>query len=369
MFNRATPLPLSNHSPAALANGPSVTRTKVSFINPASGAQLAGVLFEPETARSAERRPAVVVVGPMFSVKEQAASVYARRLAQLGYVAIAFDHTSFGESEGQPRLNEDPFMKAEDAKSAVSYLSNLSQVDPDRIGGVGVCGGGGYLPLAAASDPRIKVLASIVPHTAVKEQVASGFGGLYGKGEKILAEARAARLAYEQGQPAKHLTFMPKISRVMRAIASLSPKYRDMLNAIDYYEDPNRGLHPNRKKDFLIWSAEKMAAYDVADALPRLESIPLLVITSQHDYARADGEKLYSDKKGPKEFHLIAKAGHFDLYDLEPYVTEAVDRIDPFFQKHLRLDTTTTKNSVTLPTTTSNRASSFRPWALAEEGR
>jgi uncharacterized protein len=336
MFSCFTSPALSNHSPELVARGPAVKVTKVSFVNPASHARLAGLLFESKSEPAAERRPGIVVVGPMFSVKEQAASVYARRMAQLGYVALAFDHTSFGESEGEPRLNEDPFMKAEDAKSAVTYLVSLPQVDPERIGGVGVCGGGGYLPLAAASDPRIKVLASIVPHTAVKEQVESGFGGLYGNGEKILADARAARLAYEQGQPPTHRTFMPKISAFTRAVASLSPKYRDMLKAIDYYEDPNRGLHPNRKTDFLIWSAEKMAAYDVADALPQLESIPLLVITSQRDYAQADGEKLYADKKGPKEFHLIPQAGHFDLYDLEPYVTEAIDRIRPFFQQNLR---------------------------------
>ncbi len=114
---------MSNHSPEWKAKGPAVKVTKVSFVNPASHARLAGLLFEPESERAAARRPGVVVVGPMFSVKEQAASVYARRMAELGYVAIAFDHTSFGESEGEPRLNEDPFMKAEDAKSAVTYLS------------------------------------------------------------------------------------------------------------------------------------------------------------------------------------------------------------------------------------------------------
>lgn len=344
----------SNHSPS-MAKSPSVKVTKVSFLNPVSQAQLAGLLFEP--ARSiAERRAGIVVVGPMFSVKEQAASVYARRMAELGYVAVAFDHTSFGESEGQPRLNEDPFMKAEDAKAAVTFLSSLSQVDPDRIGGVGVCGGGGYLPLAASSDPRIKVLASIVPHTAVKEQVASGMGGLYGNGKKLLAEARKAREAYEQGQPEKHLTFMPNIGRVTRAITSLSPKYSDMLKAIDYYQDPNRGLHPNRKEDFLIWSAEKMAAYDISEVLPQLESIPLLVITSSRDYAKADGEKLYAEKKGPKAFHVVAKAGHFDLYDLEPYVTEAIDQIRPFFQPILRNDTmTVTANPVATKTRASLR--------------
>ncbi len=94
-----------------------------------------------------------------------------------------------------------------------------------------------------------------------------------------------------------------------------------------------------------------MAAYDVAEALPRLESIPLLVITSQRDYARADGEKLYADKKGPKKFHLIAKAGHFDLYDLEPYVTEAVDQIRPFFAATTRRDRSlvATKTRASLP--------------------
>jgi fermentation-respiration switch protein FrsA (DUF1100 family) len=327
---------MSNHSPEWIEKGPAVKVTKVIFVNPVSHARLAGLLFEPESEFATERRPGVVVVGPMFAVKEQAPSVYARRMAQIGYVAIAFDHTSFGESEGEPRLNEDPFMKAEDIRSAVSYLISLPQVHPDHIGGVGVCGGGGYLPLAAASDPRIKVLASVVPHTAVKAQVESGFGGLYGNGEKILAAARTALLAYEQGQPPKHLTFMPKISGFTRRVASLSPKYRDMLKAIDYYEDPNRGLHPNRKKDFLIWSAEKMAAYDVADALPALESIPLLVITSERAYSRPDAEKLYADKKGTKELHLIANAGHFDLYDLEPYVTEALDQIRPFFLQNLR---------------------------------
>src|SRR5262249_22631492 len=100
---------ISNHSPTMLAKGPAVTVTKVGFINPTNGARLAGVLFEPKEQPADERRPAVVTVGPMFAVKEQASSVYARRMAQLGYVTLAFDHSSFGESEGEPRLNEDPF--------------------------------------------------------------------------------------------------------------------------------------------------------------------------------------------------------------------------------------------------------------------
>lgn len=332
---------ISNHSPLMLAKGPAVTVAKVGFVNPTNGARLAGLLFEPNGQPSAERLPAVVAVGPMFSVKEQAASVYARRMAQLGYVAIAFDHSSFGESEGEPRLNEDPFLKAEDIRSAVTYLSGLPQVDPQRIAGVGVCGGGGYLPLAAASDPRIKVLASIVPHTRQQGQVASGMGGLYGNGTKLLARAKKAREAFEQGQPPTHLTFMPAIPPGVRTLASIfSPPLADMLKAIDYYELRDRGYHPNRKKDFLVWSAEAMAAYNIDEALPKLESRPLLVITSDKDYSREDGEKMYANKKGPKAFHRVKGAGHFDMYDLEPYVSEAIDRIGPFFAEHLPADAT-----------------------------
>jgi len=328
---------ISNHSRTMLAKGPAVTVTKVGFVNPTNGARLAGLLFEPAGQSAQGRRPGVVAVGPMFAVKEQASSVYARRMAQLGYVALAFDHSSFGESEGEPRLNEDPFLKAADIKSAVTYLSGLPQIDPDRIAGIGVCGGGGYLPLAAASDPRIKVLASIVPHTRQQAQVASGMGGLYGNGKKLLARARKAREAFEQGQPATHLTFMPNIPPFVRSVVSFfSPQMRDMLKAIDYYELRERGYHPNRKKDFLIWSAEAMAAYDIADALPKLESRPLLVITSDNDYSRADGERMYADKKGPKAFHRVKGAGHFDMYDLEPYVSEAIDQIDPFFAQYLQ---------------------------------
>lgn len=320
-----------------LAKGPSVNVTKVGFVNPTNGVRLAGLLFEPDGQPANGPRSGIVTVGPMFAVKEQASSVYARRMAQLGYVAIAFDHSSFGDSEGEPRFNEDPFLKAEDIKSAVTYLASLPQIDPQRIAGVGVCGGGGYLPLAAASDPRIKVLASIVPHTRQQGQVASGMGGLYGNGKKLLARARKARDSFAQGGPATHLTFMPKIPPMVRTLASVvSPQLADMLKAIDYYELRDRGYHPNRKKDFLIWSTEAMAAYDISKALPNLETRPLLIITSERDYSRKDGEKIYAEKRGPKAFHLVKGAGHFDMYDLEPFVTEAIDRIGPFFAQHLR---------------------------------
>jgi fermentation-respiration switch protein FrsA (DUF1100 family) len=109
-----------------------VNTTQVTFPNEKTGLKLAGLVFTPKNMKPNAKLTAVVVGGPMFSVKEQTQSLYAQHLAKLGYVAIVFDHTYYGESEGEPRRYEDPFMKSEDIKSAVSYLETLPYVDTER---------------------------------------------------------------------------------------------------------------------------------------------------------------------------------------------------------------------------------------------
>ena len=166
-----------------------VTSEDVSFQNEDSGLNLAGILFKPAGFDESSQYPAIVVTGPMLSVKEQAQSIYAGQLAQEGYITLVFDYSYFGESEGEPRQLEEPDIKASDISSAVTFLQSLSYVDGDRIGGLGICGSGSYMPYAAVQDDRIKAVTSVVPATTMNSMIMMPTD-----------QAEADREAYEAGE-------------------------------------------------------------------------------------------------------------------------------------------------------------------------
>ena len=161
---------------------------------------LAGLLFLPDGFDADAKYPAVVVTHPGGGVKEQCSSLYAWHLARAGYVALAFDASHQGESEGLPRCLEDPFSRVEDIRSAVDYLVTLPYVDEERIGAMGVCAGGGYTMSAIQTDVRIKAAAGISTWD-VGDSARNGFPGVEIENfmQKLLQEVARARTAAARG--------------------------------------------------------------------------------------------------------------------------------------------------------------------------
>ena len=149
-----------------------VNHCKVTFPN-RYGITLAADLYEPKEAEG--KLAAIAVCGPFGAVKEQAAGLYAQTMAERGFLTMAFDPSFTGESGGTPRYMASPDINTEDFQAAVDFLSVQENVDPERIGIIGICGWGGIALNAAALDTRIKAtVASTAMRSAAQSLSCTG---------------------------------------------------------------------------------------------------------------------------------------------------------------------------------------------------
>ena len=286
---------------------------KICFKNKTLRTRLAGLLFLPDGFDFRKDYAAVVVTGPMLSVKEQAQSVYAARLAAAGFVALVFDGTYFGESEGEPRSLEVPDAKQSDIEGAVDFLVSLPYVDARRIGGIGICGSGSYMSVAGVREPRLRAVAAVVP--AIADISKSAMAGFF----RPTAEVETAKASWERGEgPLEFLDFMP------RAFDE---------GAAYYYTA--RGTHPRWSNRVVAWSQLELVKYNVTDIMRGMEK-PYCVVTGEKAWSRGASEEIFAAvPHADKELHVLPGAGHFDLYDLAPFVADAVGFIAPFFERAL----------------------------------
>lgn len=297
-------------------------RTRVTFDS--AGIEIVGHLYIPDTAARGPR-PAIVVGHPGSGVKEQTAGLYAGRLAEQGFVALAFDSAFQGESGGLPRGLEDPAHRVEDLKAAVSFLTTRDEVDADRIGALGICASGGYVLTATGGDHRIKAVAT-VSGVDIARQFRLGADGTQDPAvfQGMLDAAAQARTAAARGAEPAVLPIFPETAEQ----AALAGEHG--ADGFDYYCTP-RGAHERSAKFFVWESVDKMAAFDAFQAVPLLGDRPLLQIVGTRAVTSWMAVDVHQRATGPKELHWIEGASHVDLYDKKEYVDPAVAELTDFF--------------------------------------
>jgi fermentation-respiration switch protein FrsA (DUF1100 family) len=300
-----------------------VSRRAVTFKN--GRIDMAGVMFAPAAMEQGKTYPSIIVVHPGGGAKEQTASLYAYRLAQKGFIALAYDASHQGQSGGEPRLLENPTARVEDVRSAVDYFMTLPFVDRERIAALGICAGGAYAINATMTDHRIKAVAGVSAFNfgdgfrkgwtgagTVKEQLA------------MLQNVAQRRTAEANGAQPEMLPYVPDSAEGLTG---------EMVEVSEYYRLPNRWKLDTSPNRFLASSTERLYAYDAFTNIDTLLTQPLLLIAGSDAGTKWHSDRAYALAKSEKELFVVPGGTHMSLYDKD--VGKAMPKLLAFFGKHL----------------------------------
>ena len=302
---------------------------KVTFPNRnVQGITIAAVVYFPADFDEAKTYPALVVSHPGGGVKEQTAGLYARKLAEHGLVTIAFDRSYQGESTGEPRQLENPYISAEDVSAVIDYLTTLPYVDSDRIGAMGICAGGGYTANAAINDRRIQAVATVS---------AVNIGSMFRNGWDNDIESKDAIPVLESGSQARTAE-AGGADTVTMPLAPLNKEdapNQELEQAWEYYHTP-RCMVSTAPGFATARSLNQIITYDAYNMADVFLTQPLKVVAGSVAGSKWMSDDLFERAASTdKSFHVVEGANHMQLYDVPEYVDEAVSTLAPFFQSKL----------------------------------
>lgn len=300
---------------------------KVSFPNRFYN-NIVGNLYFPPNYDTDKKYPAIVVGHPFGGVKEQTSGLHAQKMAELGYVTLAFDATHYGESGGYPRYIESPEARVEDFSAAVDFLSNYKNVNTEAIGVIGICGGGGYSVSAAQIDHRIKAVATISMYDMGRAR-RQGLGDVitYEQRMKTLDDIGEQRTKEFAGAARKDIAAIPS-----QLSANDTENTREFF---DYYRT-SRGGHPNSTSSYSYTSLAPMMNFFPFVQIETISPRPLLFIVGERAVSAYFSEDAYSKAAEPKELFVVPGASHVDLYDRPQYIAVSLPKLDAFFKQYLK---------------------------------
>ena len=304
-----------------------VDHKKVTFHN-RYGITLAADMYTPKNV--VNKLPAIAVSGPFGAVKEQSSGLYAQKMAELGFLTIAFDPSYTGESGGTPRYVASPDINTEDFCAAVDFLSVQENVDPERIGIIGICGWGGMALNAAAIDTRIKATAAMTMYDMTRVTANGYFDA---------EDSEQARYEKKKAMNAQR-TVDYKNSSYALAGGVVDPLPEDAPQFVKdyyaYYKTP-RGYHSRSLNSNNGWNVTSSLSFLNMPILQYSSEIrsAVLLVHGEKAHSRYFSETAYSKLTGDnKELLIIPGANHTDLYDQMDIIP--FEKLNAFFTEYLR---------------------------------
>ena len=296
-----------------------------------SGVTVAANVYTPADYREDGSYAGIVVGHPNGAVKEQAAGLYAQRLAQAGFVTIAFDAVTTGESGGEPRNRDIPYLRVEDYRLAADVLSTFPGVDSSRLAVLGICGGGGYALSAAQMDKRFRAVAvvsmfntgSVRREGFIKSQADSVLKRLHDVADLRAREVETGELVYS----ANMSDMAPEVGHKLPF-----DMYRE---GYEYYVETH--AHPRALSRFAQRDLMDLFAWDPDDFMYLIDQPLLMVVGEKADTAYMS-ESAFAAATGTedKELYTVAGATHVDLYWRPGMVDDALSKLALFLAAHLK---------------------------------
>lgn len=292
------------------------------------GITLAADLYKPKQAEG--KLPAIAVSGPFGAVKEQSSGLYAQTMAERGFLAIAFDPSYTGESSGEPRYVASPDINTEDFSAAVDFLSIREDVDPERIGIIGICGWGGMALNAAAIDTRIKATVTVTMYDMSRVNANGYFDAMDADARYELRKKLNAQRTIDARNGSYALA-----GGVVDPLPEDAPQF--VKDYYDYYKT-KRGYHKRSLNSNNGWNVTSSLSFINTPLLTYSDEIrsAVLMIHGEKAHSRYFSEDAFKKLKGDnKELLIIPGASHVDLYDNQAGVIP-FDKIERFFYAYLK---------------------------------